>query len=162
MALTRNAKRTGRAASTELAEQREWIREQQEARRQEFTSNFGEAMDKLRALDPTGWSNWYDEQAEQTAGKMYPVILARVAELEDRNSLITAARTIREEMSKVLSVHPIQEGKAEVCLRASLQESKRAKTDTRWKKVLLANAAYWMDEARKYLGGIYAYRPGKE
>ena len=61
-------------------------------------------------------------------------------------------------MSKILSVHPVQEAKAEVCLNASIQESERAKTDPRWAKELQANSVFWMDEARKYLNDTFQYR----
>jgi hypothetical protein len=102
MALTIKGNRTGHAASTELKEQREWIHEQQVAYRKEFNWKYADAMDRLRTLDPDGYSKWYDDQPEQTSQTMYPVILARIEELKKITEPIKSAIIIRAEMEEFL------------------------------------------------------------
>jgi hypothetical protein len=95
MSLTRNGNRTGRAASIELREQREYIREQYNDTLSKFLLDYGDALVMLKALDPK-FDSWYDGRPEQTTGTMYPVMLARIEELKRQVEPIASAIAIRE------------------------------------------------------------------
>jgi hypothetical protein len=83
MAHTHKGNLTGRAASTELAEQREWIREEQNKSRHEFTVKYWNAIEKLNVLDPD-WEKWFWNRPEQTCGEMLPLILQRIKEFQEK------------------------------------------------------------------------------
>jgi hypothetical protein len=90
MARTIHGNLTGRAAAIELREQRERIKEQISASVEKFLLDYGDAIVALKALDPEGFSDWYDNCPERTTGTMYPVMLARIKELEAKKCLINA------------------------------------------------------------------------
>ena len=84
MSRTLKGNLTGRAASIQLREQRERIHEQISASVDKFLLDYGDAIVKLKALDPDGFSDWYDSRPELTTGTMYPVMLERIKELEEK------------------------------------------------------------------------------
>lgn len=93
MARTSNLKHTGRAASAELAEQQLRIYQMQDATIANNKRNFGMALDELKAVDPAGWEEWYDNDDNvpanfpgwlDTAGieNVVEIIYGRICDLE--------------------------------------------------------------------------------
>lgn len=78
MARTLAGNYTGRAA----------VIDRQERLMAAFEGSFGHrwqsAIDRLQEIDPDGWAEWYDGRPEQTCGEMLPLILERIAEMEQR------------------------------------------------------------------------------
>jgi hypothetical protein len=88
MSLTRNLRRTGRAASLEIKEARAEIMEAQlvEAlkKNEQVKLALASARDELKALDPIGWEAWWDSEALPDApyAVMLPVVLARIEHMK--------------------------------------------------------------------------------
>jgi hypothetical protein len=160
MSLTRNGKTTGKAASTELREQRQYILEEQRNFQRDFMWNYGAALDQLRVLDPD-WSTWYDQRPEQTTKEMYPVILARVEELKEMDELVKLARNIRSTMHD--SIQTVQMNKAEYALKIAMEELISAEVYKisppsncgDWVGWMQDNAKFYMDKARMFLNTEY-------
>lgn len=68
MALTKNGNRTGRAASLELAEQRQMIYDAQAKQADLNFAAFRDVREALKFVDPAGWSKWYDEHVPDWLG----------------------------------------------------------------------------------------------
>lgn len=86
MALTKNGNRTGRAASLELAEQRQMIYDAQAKQADLNFAAFRDVREALKFVDPAGWSKWYDEHVPDWLGWLncqpaIEVMWARVREL---------------------------------------------------------------------------------
>lgn len=91
MARTLSGRLTGRAASTELAELRACLAEEQE-RIAKLRARFYAAGDRLIELDPNGWMGWYDENIPdwngwENSGTAVERMEKRVAELHNRTVL---------------------------------------------------------------------------
>lgn len=81
MSRTQKGNLTGKAASTELREQREYLADEDAERRHRFGVEWRWNMRRLRRLDHN-WELWYDERPEETTGAMLPVIKQRIEELK--------------------------------------------------------------------------------
>jgi hypothetical protein len=78
MARTSRGNYTGQAARLERLDLYEEIR----LKSLRFQEAFLDAIDKLKELDPDGWSAWYDSCPQKTHGEMLPVIRERIELLE--------------------------------------------------------------------------------
>ncbi len=86
MALTLNGRRTGRAGSLDLRDQREMIYAEQERQADKRFDEFRDVRNALKFLDPKGWEAWYDEHVPDWLGWInsqpaIDVMYARVCEL---------------------------------------------------------------------------------
>lgn len=79
MALTKNGCRIGAAAHLENLDMREYVRQ---SAAESFSEKWFKALNRLKAIDPLGWEEWYDNCVEQTAGEMLPRIKERIAKME--------------------------------------------------------------------------------
>ena len=100
MALTSNGHMIGQAAAAERRDFRMALAEDEERRADELFDAFTDARDELRELDPTGWSQWYDEFVPDwkgwiNCGEAVKVIQDRVAELKNKESHGTNEKQIK-------------------------------------------------------------------
>lgn len=93
MARTINGRLTGRAAATELAEQRSAlfdaaIDKAKEERRQKNEEECSQALAELAEIDPNGWEAWYDDDNNVPAyglvSERAMLIRTRIAELTEQ------------------------------------------------------------------------------
>lgn len=87
MALTRNGKFTGRAAVIAKLELKQELIETADRAVEKIKLDFGETLNELRCLDPSGWSDWYDANVPDWNDWMkckpaMDVIQKRIAELK--------------------------------------------------------------------------------
>lgn len=90
MALTRNGRRTGRAAYEELRDMRERIAEARLRRIEEAKEGFFSALDELKDIDPN-WETWFDDN-----GNIPPVV-----HWEDRDEVDGIISRIRRRIEDV-------------------------------------------------------------
>jgi len=86
MARSINGLLVGRAAADDLRDMRIYLSDQEDQLADERKDSFIQVRDELKALDPTGWEQWYDQFVPDWRGwiNVLPAIdciAKRVAEL---------------------------------------------------------------------------------
>lgn len=81
MARTPSGKCIGVAARIERIDWLEAVRQAHNAKQQEFILDFGDALNRLKEIDPE-WEAWYDGRPEQSLTLLLPLIENRVANIE--------------------------------------------------------------------------------
>lgn len=98
MARTINGKLTGRAAAEDLRDMRIYLSDQEELLADQKRECFVKVRDELKALDPTGWEQWYDQFVPDWRGwlNVQPAIdciAKRVEELRALAPVVAAPET---------------------------------------------------------------------
>lgn len=78
MARTTNGRLAGRAAVTQLREDREYVLDMQAKARHKFDVEWRWNLRKLKRLDPNGWEEFYDNAPGSTCKEMLPLIKERI------------------------------------------------------------------------------------
>lgn len=98
MARTKNGNLTGRAAAEDLRDMRIYLSDQEDQLAAQRKDSFIQVRDELKALDPTGWEQWYDQFVPDWRGwiNVQPAIdciAKRVEELRALAPVVAAPKT---------------------------------------------------------------------
>ena len=140
MSRTTSGNLTGRAAQTDLREQREMIRAAEET----FSTRWNKAYDFLFEYKED-FERWYDRRPEQTNGEMLPVMEAEVEAIKTNLSSVTEPEA--DKIRDLIDAAEILDNPASVGDRAWLGDAMIATPLGKvYRTDAVAEHAEWLDE----------------